>query len=293
MAEITPASVRPGASAHPAGSGLPGTDPALPDFRFAGDALPKIVLAGYLPIADRGFATTYCLPLATAIHLYDYHARVRIGAREFAIRPSDLTITPPGAESRYHLDQAGRHWVVHARFTGPGELCLPIHLRPGSLTTVARERLTRVAAHHRRSTGMGPSHPARGAAAATLLELLCWLSDRLSDAGGRVSDRAVARAAEILRQSPDKAWRSADLARAVGLSPSHLARRFRAVHGHTLARFHLLQRMAVAQTLLAASELPIAAIARQVGVPDPHHFNKMFRRIAGQSPSAFRADNRT
>lgn len=269
-------------------------DPTLPDTcPWPIAALPRVIVAGYHPLSDRAFRTAYRLT-AAAIHLYDYAGEMRLGARAISLRPGDLTITPPGIESRYDLARPGRHWVVHAQLPAAGErlVHLPLHLRLGSLAPVARERLTRVAAHHRRARGVRGSNPAASAADAALLELVCWLAEQTTHATASRGERAVERAAELLRERAAHPWRAGELARAVGLSPAYLARSFRRRFGHTLARFQLLQRIGAAQALLACTALPVAEVGRRVGLPDPHHFNKLFRRVAGQPPSAFRAEHR-
>lgn len=259
-------------------------------FRCPLNALPRPVVAGCFPLADRAFATPYRIR-AHALHLYDYPASMRLGGEQWELRPGDLTLTPGGMESRYDLPRPGRHWCVHfltAQATGAC-LELPLHLRLGPAAVAAQERLARIVQHHRLAHGLGTASPAEVAAAAGLLELLCWLATLAEDpAGVARGERGVIRAAELLRTSPERAWRSDALARVVGLSPGWLARRFRLRFGCTLARYQQRQRIGAAQALLACTALPVAEVGARVGIPDPHHFNKLFRRVAGQAPSAFR-----
>ncbi|WP_254401275.1 helix-turn-helix domain-containing protein [Streptomyces sp. AC555_RSS877] len=53
---------------------------------------------------------------------------------------------------------------------------------------------------------------------------------------------------------------------------------------------HLLGiRLGRAKELLAATELPVAAVARRVGHDDPPYFSRLFTRRAGTAPVRFRA----
>ncbi|NJL72934.1 MAG: helix-turn-helix domain-containing protein [Candidatus Competibacteraceae bacterium] len=55
------------------------------------------------------------------------------------------------------------------------------------------------------------------------------------------------------------------------------------------AREYLLRRrIARAKELLAFSQLSIKEVGSEVAMPDPHYFNKQFRRLAGMSPTEYR-----
>ncbi len=251
-----------------------------------------MLVAGYFQLADRAFRTTYRIN-AVAVHLYEYAASMRMDGESYELRSGDLTLTPAGSASCYDLPHPGRHWCIHVvpASAGPA-IGLPRHLRLGSDAALARERFTRIVAHHRRALGRPRQVAGPVAAGAAALELLAWLADRTPDGPARRGDLAVERAAGLLRERPERTWQVAGLARTVGVSPAYLARRFRLRFGATLAHYQLVQRIGSAQALLACTGLAVGEIGRRVGLPDPHHFNKLFRRIAGQPPSVFRAAHR-
>lgn len=251
------------------------------------------LVAGHFPIRDRDFAKTYRIPFL-AVHLYGYAGVVRFGTAEARLEPGDLTITPPGIGSSYHLPRPGAHWCLHLPVPAAagGTLALPWHVRLGDEATMARERLLRIVDHVGRARS-SPGGPAEAAAAGGVLELFAWLAERPSPgAAGNRGDRAVTQAAAELRLHPERAWRMAGLAAKVGVSPAYLARRFHRRFGHTLARYHMLQRIGAAQALLACTTEPVGAVGARIGLPDPHHFNKLFRRMTGMAPSVFRSAHR-
>lgn len=256
-----------------------------------GLSVPRV--AGYFPLRDRDFQTVYRIPFL-AVHLYAYAGVVRFDDAEARVEPGDLTITPPGVGSRYHLPRPGSHWCLHVPVPegAAGGLSLPWQVRLGDEATMVRERLVRIIDHVGRARG-SPGGPAEAAAAGGVLELFAWLAERpTAGAAGNRGERAVTQAAAELRLRPERSWRIADLAAKVGVSPAYLARRFRQRFGHTLARYQLIQRIGAAQALLACTADTVGEVGARVGLPDPHHFNKLFRRITGMPPSVFRSTHR-
>jgi AraC-like DNA-binding protein len=63
---------------------------------------------------------------------------------------------------------------------------------------------------------------------------------------------------------------------------------FKARTGKSPARFAMEVRIDEAAHLLAATELPLRAIAERCGFANPNHFGKAFRRFRNQTPGAFR-----
>lgn len=80
-----------------------------------------------------------------------------------------------------------------------------------------------------------------------------------------------------------------ELAREAGMSPFHLLRVFRKIHGETPIRRLTRMRMEAARRHLEAGREPVSAIAFLCGYENPSHFATAFRRIVGVSPSAYRA----
>jgi AraC family transcriptional regulator len=80
----------------------------------------------------------------------------------------------------------------------------------------------------------------------------------------------------------------ADLARLIGVSTGHLHRAFRATLGVTPLSYIHQKRIERAMAILAAEDVPIAAVAQRVGYLSASHFSRTFRRLVGVHPSKFR-----
>lgn len=79
-----------------------------------------------------------------------------------------------------------------------------------------------------------------------------------------------------------------DVAREVGMTPGHLTTVVRRRTGRTVQEWIIERRMAEARTMLEETDLPIAEIARRVGVFDPGYFSRVFARTHGISPRQWR-----
>lgn len=79
-----------------------------------------------------------------------------------------------------------------------------------------------------------------------------------------------------------------DVAAELGMTPGHLTTVVRRRTGRTVGEWIAERRMATARGLLAETDLPIAEVARRVGMTDPGYFSRLFGREHGVSPRAWR-----
>jgi len=79
-----------------------------------------------------------------------------------------------------------------------------------------------------------------------------------------------------------------DVASELGMTPGHLTTVVRRRTGRTVQEWIIERRMTEARNLLSDTELPVAEIARRVGMSDPGYFSRLFRRTHGTSPREWR-----
>jgi transcriptional regulator GlxA family with amidase domain len=82
--------------------------------------------------------------------------------------------------------------------------------------------------------------------------------------------------------------RISELAASTRLSKSHFSRAFRAHFGRSPQQYILERRVARAQQLMLASECRLCDVAQACGFADQAHLSRMFRRLVGAAPSAWR-----
>ncbi|MFW5829241.1 MAG: helix-turn-helix domain-containing protein [Planctomycetota bacterium] len=113
--------------------------------------------------------------------------------------------------------------------------------------------------------------------------------DAMSAATGQSDTAGHLRASiERIARDPGQYANAAAIAAECHCSSRHLTRLFRDLMGRTPQDYLLEQRLARAGELLRATDLPIKAIADQVGFRDVSYFVRRFRLAHGQTPGTYR-----
>lgn len=103
-----------------------------------------------------------------------------------------------------------------------------------------------------------------------------------------LSHAELERAKALLADSLDEQVLIADIADACGVSRGHFIRGFRIATGVTPYHWLLRQRMARARDLLVQTRMPIADVAAACGFSDQSHMTRVFTRLSGTTPGAWR-----
>jgi AraC family transcriptional regulator len=96
------------------------------------------------------------------------------------------------------------------------------------------------------------------------------------------------RLSSYIEDKLDSSIRATDLADVLQLSTSHFFRAFRQTFGEPPLRYIMQRRIRRAQELMLASRLPLSQVALECGMCDQAHFCRVFRRIVGINPNAWR-----
>lgn len=68
-----------------------------------------------------------------------------------------------------------------------------------------------------------------------------------------------------------------------------LSRTFAAAEGHTIEKYHLLQRMEYVKELITYGDLSIKEIAWRTGFSSVAHLSRQFKQLTGMTPTAYKA----
>jgi AraC-like DNA-binding protein len=102
----------------------------------------------------------------------------------------------------------------------------------------------------------------------------------------------VARAREFIDRHLARPLPVRRLGRIAGLSTFHFIRAFRAATGQTPHQYLRARRIERAKQLLVTTPLPVTEICEAVGFRSLGSFSAVFRRLTGESPTAYRAARR-
>lgn len=79
------------------------------------------------------------------------------------------------------------------------------------------------------------------------------------------------------------------LARSASVSPSYFGRSFKAAFGETPHQYLMSRRMERAKALLRTGDRSVTEVCMDVGFTSLGSFSTQFRRLVGESPSAYRS----
>jgi AraC family transcriptional regulator len=105
---------------------------------------------------------------------------------------------------------------------------------------------------------------------------------------GGLSPWRMNRIRQFIDEAIDQPLSSSDLAAAVGLSSSRFICAFKASTGVTPHQYLIRARIERAKTLMLTSEDALSDIALACGMADQSHFSRLFHRLEGEPPAAWR-----
>jgi len=118
-------------------------------------------------------------------------------------------------------------------------------------------------------------------------------ANRFTEVALRNRDRAepveIWKARNFIHEHSDEDLSLAKVATSVHISPNYLSERFKEVTGVNFVDYIARHRIEKARKLLQDLNLRISEIAFAVGFQSLSQFNRVFRKLAGKSPTAYRA----
>ncbi len=104
----------------------------------------------------------------------------------------------------------------------------------------------------------------------------------------RVEPPAVSRARQFIQDHQTEDLSLTGVARAVNTSTFYFCKLFKRATGLNFTEYLSQVRVEKAKSLLPNPNLRVSEIAYQIGFQSLTHFNRVFKRITGQSPTGYR-----
>lgn len=130
---------------------------------------------------------------------------------------------------------------------------------------------------------------------AAAVRLLASFAEHLSLVSGELLLRetsaeppAVTRARSFVAANLAERMTLGEVARAAHMSPFHFCKVFKAATGFTLTDFVARARVARVRELLLNPQVRVSEAAYAAGFQSLSQFNRVFRRVAGEAPTAYR-----
>jgi AraC-like DNA-binding protein len=207
--------------------------------------------------------------------------------RRYTVRRGDVFLLRRGVDHVYETGPSGR---LHKRFVMLGGTQLePIieslglyncdvicPSRPAELARILR-RMSACLQH-------GSTHSLAVASGLSYRLLIDLMSDRKPAYPG-----PIRRALKYMDKHASETPTSAEIAKAAGVSITHLNRLFRRHLDTSPISLFLERRIRRAQALLTHTTLSIKEIANQVGCSDAFYFSAQFKKRVGVSPKRYRS----
>jgi transcriptional regulator GlxA family with amidase domain len=105
---------------------------------------------------------------------------------------------------------------------------------------------------------------------------------------GCLAPSQLSRVIDFVDANLGRTVRTRDLAASARLSASYFSQTFRASVGQSPHAFVMRRRVERAQELMLGTNKPLSEIALDCGLADQPHLTRLFRRIVGTSPAAWR-----
>jgi AraC family transcriptional regulator of arabinose operon len=219
----------------------------------------------------------------------------KIDGRRFVVAAGDVIFIPANKPHAYGADDHAP-WSIHwAHFAGTAAASyaslLPTHEYVLSIPSADAKKIARLFRESYRlaSTGLTErtvllvSHTLRYVLGSLFLQ-----TGRSLGGGSRTIAHDLTKSIEFMRANVARSLTLQELSRHTGLSPSRFSAIFREQTGSSPVDHHIRLRMQAACHYLDTTALSVKEVAAKLGYDDPYYFSRIFQKILGSSPLAYR-----
>ncbi len=225
----------------------------------------------------------YQLLLITDGECVAYH-----NGAEYRLSAGGVILYAPSEPQKYIFPHECKSLWVHFSGTAVEEILSSCELSSGIYPLAPDQQLTALffsliqRFHHEQT---------RKYACASMIELLCCVSDLVRRADGPFCPSGISAVLDHITRNYDQDFTLPELARLSGYSRSRFSYLFKRYINKTPVEYQRSIRLHSACDLLCATLLPVSEIAAACGYADALYFSRIFKSKFGISPTEYRKNN--
>lgn len=257
---------------------------------LAGKPMLHIPLAG-VSYCDKSY---YIIRDPSDVAVLEYvlegEGYVEWDGRPRAVGKDSIYFLPQGLRHSYYADEECPFTKIFLNISGP--LCSRLtdaygltgrHFFPGGSLREVFEKIPGILHGEQDDEAM------QAALQGVFVEILA----RLSQTAAAVAySREALALKSYIDANTDRIVTGKELARQIYRSPDYCQKLFGREFGMTVYSYQMKRKMAIAQSLLADTNLPVGEIAESLGYSDAHYFSNLFKEKCGCRPLAYRKSRR-
>lgn len=251
---------------------------------------------GYYPCAKHHFRKRET-PISQYVFIYCVEGKgwFELNNEHHTIQGNQCFILPANRPHSYGADEKDPWTIYWIHFKGElaphyaSGLLTPIDIKPNIYSRINGRLNLFEEIYHTLESGYSKANLMYAASAFHhFLGSICYLQEYRNAAGDSVSDDLVNAAIHFMKENIGQKLSITELANHTGYSVSHFSSIFSNRTGHSPVNYFNLLKIQHACYLIDNTDIKMNQVCYKVGIEDCYYFSRLFSKIMGISPTAYK-----